>query len=54
MRQAVKEESVSFMMLFCALILVKRGKASMGESLTMAPLFGQAKLLAGAMVSPTA
>lgn len=49
----MKEETVSFMMLFCALILVKRGKASMGESLTISPLFGEAKLLAGAMVSPT-
>ena len=49
----MKEETISFLMLFCALILVKRDKATMEESITMVPLFGGAKLLAGQLASLT-
>ena len=45
------DERISFLMLFCALILVKRDKATMEESITIVPLFGGAKLLAGELSS---
>jgi len=46
------DERVSFLLLFCALILVKRDKATMEESLTIVPLFGGAKVLAEELSSP--
>ena len=49
----MKEESISFVMLFCALILVKKDKASLEDSVTIVPLFGGAKLLAGQLASLT-
>ena len=49
----MKDETMSFLMLFCALILVKKDKATMEESVTIAPLFGGAKLLAGELLSET-
>ena len=49
----MKEESISFVMLFCALILVKKDKASLEDSITIVPLFGGAKLLAGELASMT-
>ena len=49
----MKEETTSFLMLFCALILVKKDKATMEESVTIVPLFGGAKLLAGELLSET-
>lgn len=45
------DERISFLMLFCALILVKKGKATLEESVTIVPLFGGAKLLAGQLSS---
>ena len=45
------DERISFLMLFCALILVKRDKATMEESITIVPLFGGAKLLASELSS---
>ena len=49
----MKEETISFVMLFCALILVKKDKATMEESVTLVPLFGGAKLLAGELLPQT-
>ena len=49
----MKEETISFVMLFCALILVKKDKASLEDSITIVPLFGGAKLLAGELASMT-
>lgn len=41
------EEKASYLMLFCALLLVRNGQASLEQSLTLAPLSGAAKQLAG-------
>lgn len=35
------------MMLFCALMMVRNSKASLGQSLQVVPLCGRAKQLAG-------
>ncbi len=43
----MKEERVSYMMLFCALLLVKNSKATLEQSLNIVPLAGRAKFLAG-------
>ena len=39
-------EKVSYLMLFCTLILVRNAKASLEESLAVVPLGGNAKSLA--------
>ena len=39
-------DTVSYMMLFCAMILVKKNRASLEESLILLPLAGPAKDLA--------
>lgn len=43
----MKQERVSYEMLFCALILVKNGKASLKEAMKILPVAGRAKQLAG-------
>ena len=47
----MNEETLSFLMLFCALILVKMDRASLEETITVVPLAGGAKLLASELVS---
>ena len=47
-----KNERVSCLILFCALILVKNGAAAMDESIAVVPLFRGAKLLAGELCAP--
>ena len=42
-------EQVSYIMLFCALMLVKNSKATLEQTLAIVPLAGQAKSLIGAM-----
>lgn len=42
-----KEERESYMMLFCALLLVRNSKATLEESMKLVPLVGSAKSLAG-------
>ena len=39
-------EKTSYMMLFCALMLVKNSKATLEQSVQVAPLAGNAKCLA--------
>jgi len=39
-------DKVSFLMLFCSLILVRNAKASLEESLAVVPLSGNVKYLA--------
>ena len=39
-------EKVSYLMMFCALLLVRNAKASLEESLAVVPLGGNAKSLA--------
>jgi hypothetical protein len=41
------EERQSYMMLFCALMLVRNAKATLEQSLKLVPLEGSAKHLAG-------
>lgn len=45
------DEQVSYIMLFCALMLVKNSKATMEQSLSIVPLAGQAKSLTGELFS---
>ncbi len=45
------DEQFSYIMLFCALMLVKNSKATMEQSLSIVPLGGQAKSLAGELFS---
>ena len=45
-----RNERVSYMMLFCALILVKNSKATLAESVTIVPLSGKARHLAGELL----
>ena len=49
-----KEDRVSYMMLFCALLLARDGKATMEQSMTVVPLFGGAKYLAGELANRAA
>ena len=46
-----KEDRVSYMMLFCALMLVKNSRATLEESVAIVPLVGRAKHLAGELVN---
>ncbi|MBI2820442.1 MAG: hypothetical protein HYX73_10730 [Acidobacteria bacterium] len=46
-----KEERQSYVMLFCALLLVKNSKATLEQSMSLVPLTGSAKHLAGELVS---
>ncbi len=43
------EERFSYMMLFCALLLVRNAAATLEESFTMVPLAGKAKRLAAGL-----
>ena len=44
-------EQVSYIMLFCALMLVKNSTATLEQSLSIVPLAGQAKSLTGELLS---
>jgi len=44
------EDRVSYVMLFCALMLVKNSRASLEESVALVPLSGGAKHLVGEMM----
>ena len=48
-----KEERESYMMLFCALLLVRNSKATVEQSLRIVPLVGSAKHLAGELAGCT-
>lgn len=41
-----KEEGLCYVMLFCALILVKNSKATVDQAVMVVPLFGNAQFLA--------
>ena len=45
-----REERVSYVMLFCALMLVKNSRATLEQSVSIVPLCGRAKHLAGKLV----
>ncbi len=44
-------EEVSYIMLFCALMLVKNSKATLKQSVQVAPLAGNAKCLADRLLA---
>ena len=46
-----KEDRESYVMLFCALLLVRNAKATFEESVKIVPLVGSAKHLAGELSS---
>ena len=46
-----REERVSHIMLFCTLLLVKKEKVTLEESVAIVPLVGRAKHLAGELVN---
>ena len=46
----MRENRFAFLMLFCGMILVKKDKATLSETMSMLPLYGGARLLAGEMV----
>jgi hypothetical protein len=48
------DDRVSYVMLFCALLLVKNAKATLAESMQVVPLEGSAKELAGELVGKAA
>ena len=48
-----REDRVSYLMLFCALLLVRNSKATLQESMRIVPLVGSAKDLAGALAART-
>ena len=41
-----RNDQVSFVMMFCALMLVRGGKATLEQSMTVVPMYGNAKSLA--------
>jgi hypothetical protein len=47
------EDRESYMMLFCALLLVRSSKATLAESMKLVPLSGSARHLAGELASHT-
>ena len=47
------EDRVSYVMLFCALLLVKNSRASLEQSLALVPLSGGAKHLVGEIMHHT-
>ena len=48
-----REDRVSYLMLFCALLLVRNSKATLQESMQIVPLEGSAKALAGELATRT-
>ena len=45
----MREERLAFLLMFCGMILVKREKATLAETMSILPLYGGARLLAGEM-----
>lgn len=49
-----RDERVSYVMLFCAFLLVRNSKATLAESMNLVPLRGSARHLAGELANRTA
>lgn len=45
----MREDRFAFLLLFCGMILVKKDKATLPETMSILPLCGGARLLAGQM-----
>ena len=45
----MKEDRVAFLLLFCGMVVVKRRKSSLAETMSMLPLNGRGRLLANEM-----
>jgi hypothetical protein len=50
----MQKESTSYMVLFCALLVARRNRATFEEAMTLAPLTGNAGLLAAELVRGSA
>ncbi len=50
----IGDERASYVMLFCALMLVRNSKATLEESISILPLVGSAKHLAGELCGASA
>ena len=48
---SMKEDRIAFLLMFCGMILVKRHKATMEETMSILPLYGGARVLAGEMAA---
>ena len=46
----MKREQLSYMMLFCSMLLVREGKATLEQTLRLVPLGGGARDLAGRLL----
>ena len=42
----MRDDRFAFLLMFCGMILVKRDKATLSETLSILPLYGGARLLA--------
>ncbi|MCH8268747.1 MAG: hypothetical protein IH846_14630 [Acidobacteria bacterium] len=51
LEKQVNNEKTSYMMLFCALMLVRNSKATLEQSVRVAPLVGNAKCLADRLLA---
>jgi hypothetical protein len=47
----MREDRLAFLLMFCGMILVKREKATLAETMSVLPLYGGARLLAGEMAA---
>ena len=45
----MRDDRFAFLMMFCGMILVKRNKATLEETMSILPLYGGARQLAGEM-----
>ena len=49
-KDIMERESISYLMLFCALVVKARNRATLEEAMTLAPVTGGAGLLAGELL----
>jgi len=50
----MQNESVSYMMLFCAFVVARKNGGKMEDAMTIVPLTGNARLLAGELAQQAA
>ena len=45
----MRDDRLAFLLMFCGMILVRRDKATLSKTLSILPLYGGTRLLAGEM-----
>ena len=50
----MERETFSYLMMFCALLLIKKDRVTFEEAVQLAPLAGRARLLAGELLQQKA